>query len=84
MSEIHNALRSLIKTTLNATDAKIKKAPFDKTLKGKITQTLSSGKYKVMINGNEYTAKSKAEYNVNDIVYVLAPRGNYNDLIIIF
>lgn len=64
----------------------IKKADFDKTYKGRVKSSISDNKYKIIINGNEFTAKtidSSKTYKENSIVYVLAPQNNMKELLIL-
>lgn len=81
-----NEYANLKKGMFQLINSLIKNATFDKTYKGRIKSNLGDRKYKIVINGNEFTAKtiddSKA-YKANDTVYVLAPQNNLKDLIIL-
>lgn len=60
----------------------IEKAPFDKTFRAQVTESLGNGKYKVRYKGIEYTAKYSSTIAVNTWVYVCAPQNNWNELFI--
>lgn len=83
MPKSNGVIDALIQTVLLAVDKKIERASFDRTVKGRISEVISSNKYKVIVNGTEYVAKSVYSHSINDVVYVLVPLNNYNDLIII-
>ena len=83
MPKSNGVIDAIIQTVLLAVDKKIERASFDRTVKGRISEVISSNKYKVIVNGTEYVAKSVYSHSINDVVYVLVPLNNYNDLIII-
>ena len=84
MSEYIEALQELAKQLKTFVDKRIKRAKFDRTVRGRIIELLPNDKYKVQIDGNNYTVKGKIGYSINDLVYVLIPQNNYKDMIIIF
>lgn len=59
------------------------KAPYDKTYKGKITEVVNPNKYKVLINGNVYTASSSTACEVGELVWICVPRGNLKEAFVI-
>lgn len=81
-----NAYDNLKKGLFELIKSLIKDAPFDKTYKGRIKNNISDNKYKVIINGNEFTAKTidvNKTYDDNNFVYILAPQNNLKDLLIL-
>ena len=86
---INNLTQSIlinIKTALN------NEYKCDKTYKAKIIEVvkvvrndkeIDTNKYKVLINGNTYTATSSIECKVDELVWVCAPCGNINNMFIV-
>ena len=63
----------------------IKTATFDKTIEGRIIESLGGGLYSVSIDGYTYKVPSidkSASYGVNDIVKVVVQQNDYNKLYI--
>ena len=56
---------------------------YDQTKKGKIVEVVNPKKYKVLINGNVYTASSSIPCEVGDIVWVCIPCGNLKDMFVV-
>jgi hypothetical protein len=83
LADNNKVIENLIEGILLAVDKKINKAKFDRTIKGRIVSIVSENEYIVLINGVEYKAKSKTIHIINEIVYVLVPQNNFNDLFII-
>lgn len=83
MSENKDALIELVKGIIQAVDKKLKDAPYDKTVRGRVTDVLPRNRYKVSINGQIYTVKSKSQHTVHDIVNVMMPQNNTNEMFII-
>lgn len=84
MSDITDAIQKMIEGIISAVDKKVDDAAYDKTIKARITEVAGNNKYKVYFNGNTYTIKGKNTYEVNDIVYVMIPQNNYNEMFIVF
>lgn len=61
----------------------VQSAKFDQTFKAVVTGKLPNGKYQVLYNGRKYTASSKTELNINDVVRVCAPQNDWSDLFIL-
>jgi len=79
------ALKKLIDGLLLVVNKELKNAPFDKTVQGIIIEEIvPANKYKVLINDDQYIVKSKSNHSVGDIVYILIPQNNYNNMIILF
>lgn len=83
MSEISDAIQAMQEGILLAIDKKISEASFDKTYTGRIVSVISETKYKVLINGIEYTAKSNALFKLNDVVTIIVPQNNYSNMLIV-
>lgn len=83
MSTMKVALQKLQEGILLAVNKGIENAKYDKTVRGRITKVLDNNKYEVMINGLTYTAKSISNLEINNVVYILIPQNNYNDMLIL-
>lgn len=55
--------------------------PFDRSIKGEITEVLGNGKYKVEIDKKIYTTYSPTDmvFAVREKVWIIAPNNNLND-----
>lgn len=51
---------------------------------GRITGLLGSNKYKVSINGKDYTVRSHWTHAVNDIVVVIVCNGDWGRLYVLY
>lgn len=83
MSLMKDALQQLQEGILLAVNKSIDNAKYDKTIRGRITKILNNNMYEVMINGSIYNIKSRLSHEVNDVVYILIPQNNYNDMFIL-
>lgn len=82
MSKNSEAIQTIAKEIKRCVDTAMQDAPYDKTVKARVTAYLGNNKYLVMINGEERTAISYNELSVSDICYVTLAQNNYNDLFI--
>lgn len=66
-------------------EERLKDLKFNQTLECKILEVLTSPKYKIICNGDEYTVKAinGQTYAVNDLVYVLALNNDTSNKIIL-
>lgn len=81
-----NAKNSILNAINNLIEANSKNNPYDKTFIGRITAIGSNNQYNVAINGKIYEnikGLPLFSFNLNDMVYCLAPQGNLNQLRII-
>lgn len=53
---------------------------FDKTFRAKVIGKESNGKYKVLYKNKEYLAKCDGTLNIDDMVWVCAPKNDWNEL----
>ncbi|GLC79195.1 hypothetical protein [Lacrimispora brassicae] len=53
---------------------------YDKTFRAKVISQESTGKYKILYKNVEYTAKCDGRLNAGDLVWVCAPRNDWNEL----
>ena len=53
---------------------------YDKTFRAKVISQESTGKYKILYKNVEYTAKCDGRLNAGDLVWVFAPRNDWNEL----
>lgn len=82
----NNARNSILNAINNLIDSNKKDNPYDKTFIGRIKTVNGNNLYDVIINGKTYQnikGLPLFNYNVNSIVYCLAPQGNMNQLRII-
>lgn len=84
MTKIQEMKQNLLNSVMDLIDSAIKKAPYDTTIKALVVESLGDNKYKVKINNNTYTAKSRFKCDVNSVVYVIKPENKFKDLIIIY
>lgn len=61
------------------------KAPFDRTVRGKIVTQISQKAYIVLINGTEIAVPSygNATYSANELVWVCYPENNFENRFIL-
>ena len=78
-----DTIKEIIKTILLAIDKKLENAPYDRTVKGRIIETLPNNKYKVLVSGKEFTVKAKSLHGINDVVYVCIPQNNTREMFIV-
>lgn len=76
--EILQAIKILI-------DAALRQAPYDRTVRGRIIEQVSSKTYIVQINGTEVAVPSygAATYSANELVWVCYPENNYDNRFIL-
>ena len=83
-NDIHKLFTDAIKNYLSEY---LRNNKIDRTILGKIKTSLGSGNYTVEINGENETIHAMDSalktYNINDIVWVLIPQGNYSDKFIL-
>lgn len=78
------ALSSLIKGVVNTVTLEIKRAKFNRGITGRITGIIDSNTYTVTINDKEYTAKSRFNYQINNVVKIICWNNNMNELYVIY
>lgn len=83
-----NSLNSLVKTIIEiinqlASETKIIKTK-DETKKMRVVSVLNNEMCKVAYNGQEFTAKTNIELKVGNSVWVLAPSGDYTNLLVLY
>ncbi|EXG87860.1 hypothetical protein K413DRAFT_4761 [Clostridium sp. ASBs410] len=59
---------------------KIKTIRYDRTFRAKITSQISANKYKILYKNKEYPASCDIKAKIGDIVWVCAPRNNWDEL----
>lgn len=85
MSLENEAVQILAQEMKKVAQSVIDNAKFDKTIKAKVTAKLGgkeNNKYLVLINGQEYVAKSYMDLSIGDICYVTIIQNDYNNIII--
>lgn len=82
MSKNSEAIQTIATEIKRCVDTAMQNAPYDRTVKAKVTAYLGNNKYLVMINGEEKTAISYNQLSVSDICYVTIAQNNYDDLFI--
>lgn len=83
-----NSLNSLVKTIIEiinqlASETKTIKTK-DETKKMRVVSVLDNEMCKVAYNGQEFTAKTNIELKVGNSVWVLAPSGDYTNLLVLY
>ena len=83
MSLENEAVKILAQEMKRVTESAMNSAKFDKTIKAKVTAKINNNnKYLVLINGQEYVAKSYMNLSIGDICYVTIVQNDYNNIII--
>ena len=83
-----NSLNSLVKTIIEiinqlASETKTIKTT-DETKKLRVVSVMYNEMCKVAYNGQEFTAKTNIELKVGKSVWVLAPSGDYTNLLVLY
>lgn len=80
-----NAQDEILQAIKILVDAALQKAPFDRTVRGRIVEQISAKAYIVQINGSEYAVPTygTATYYANEIVWVCYPENNFNNRFIV-
>lgn len=78
MDDSYKAIRALLNSIETVVSHYVNNAKFDKTKPARIKSILENGKYKVDIQGMEYSIPSSINMNfsVGDFVWVLIPCGD--------
>lgn len=82
MNNTQKGLQNIIQAINNIVEPKVESLKYDKTFRGKIIEVIDVGKYKVQINGKDYTMTHNEKLAVGDIVKVKAPLNNFSDIYI--
>lgn len=77
---INNLTQTILTNIKTALNGELER---DKTYKARVIEVVNVSKYKVLINGNTYTATSSTQCNVDDLVWACAPCGNISNLFIV-
>ena len=80
-----NAEDQILRAIQVVVDAALRKAPFDRTVRGRIIEQISERTYIVQINGSKYAVPSygTAAYYENEIVWVCYPENNFDNRFIL-
>lgn len=81
MKEISTALSDAIFTVCNKI---INNAKFDKTYKCRVVNKISDGKYIIQKDNVEHVVAGTSAYEVNEMVRVLLPLGNWHEAFIVY
>lgn len=80
--ENQEAVQILAQEIRKITESIVNNAKFDRTIKAKVIAKVNNNKYLVLINGQEYVAKSYMNLSIGDICYVTIIQNDYNNIII--
>ena len=80
-----NAEDQILRAIQVVVDAALRKAPFDRTVRGRIVEQISAKAYIVQINGTEVAVPSygTSTYSTNELVWVCYPENNYDNRFIL-
>lgn len=78
------ALDKLVKGIIKIITKETKSAKFNKGVTGRITEIIDSNNYVVTINNKTYKAKSRFQFNINDVVKIISWNNDMNELYIIY
>lgn len=84
MGNAKQAVAILIDTIDTAISKKIKTARINTTVKGRITASLGSNNYSVLVDGHTYTVKSHFTHAVNDLVVIVVCNHNWNEMYVLY
>lgn len=77
-------MKTMTKVINEVIDLKLHKARFDRSYQGRVIEILGGDKCSIEMNGQKYTARYYREnLSAGDIVWVCAPRNDWNNLYII-
>lgn len=71
-------------TIVNTTKYQIDHAKVNRTTKGRIVESLGENRYKIMVNGGEYTVKSHWTHNINDVVVIIVCNNDWGQLYVLY
>ena len=80
----NKTIDKMSETILKYINKSIDSAKINHTVKGRIIESLGESKYKVMINGGEYIAKSHWTHKVNDIVVIVVCNNDWGQLYVLY
>lgn len=84
MKDNNKAVNIMVEENYRLIKQSIDSAKINRTVYGRVIESLGSDKYKAMINGEEYVVKSHWVHNVNDIVVIVVCNNNWKQLYIIY
>lgn len=84
MKDEDKAVKIMAEATYEMIKGSIDVAKVNRTIYGRIIESLGNDKYKVMINGGEYTVRSHWVHNVNDIVVIIRCNNNWQNLYVLY
>lgn len=76
--------KRLASDIVSAISKLIKAAKVNCTTNGRIIESLGNNKYKVMINGGEYTVRSHWTHKVNDVVVIVVCNNDWGQLYVLY
>lgn len=83
MANAQESMGYIIQAIENIVDANAEKLEYDKTYRARVTEIISSNRYKVEIKDVEYELSYEGgTLNIGDIVNVKAPLNNFSDIYI--
>ena len=84
-NENSEAIKILAQEMKKVAQTVVDNSKFDRTIKAKVTARLGgkeNNKYLVLINGQEYIARSYMDLSIGDICYVTIIQNDYNNILI--
>jgi len=82
-NENTEAIQILAHEMKNVAQTVVDNAKFDRTVKARVIAKVNmNNKYLVLINGQEYVARSYMDLSIGDICYVTIIQNDYNNIII--
>lgn len=80
----NKAIDKMAETILKYINKSIDSAKVNRTAKGRIIELLGDNKYKVIINGGEYTVRSHWTHKVNDVVVIVVCNNDWGQLYVLY
>lgn len=84
MRDEDKALKIMAEENLRLIKKSIDRATVNRTVYGRVIEPLGNNKYRMMINGGEYTVRSHWEHNVNDVVVIIVCNNNWQNLYVLY
>lgn len=84
MKTSKEAVNIMVRENIKLINKSINDAKINRTTKGRIIESLGDNKYKVMINGCEYTARSHWSHKVNDVVVIVVCNNDWGQLYVLY
>lgn len=84
MKSNKDAVEILVRENIKLMKKGIDSAKVNRTVYGRILESLGDNKYKIMVNGGEYTVRSHWTHKKNDVVTVIVCNNDWGKLYVLY